>query len=149
MPPFYDHDVLALCDPPLGWKPQPLKTTSNHTDQVWLSSTGDTAYGVIHFTMPLPVGRNLALTGFISQMKKTEGDATLFSHQDDPSLPGIRFTAQGGLYFIRANLLVSGWDGWAVYAGTLKNGLILQKELDFAIRAREHTLVGRPKNPGS
>jgi hypothetical protein len=147
--PFFDPDVNAVCDPPIGWKPQALKTTPDHNDQVWLSPTTDTAYGVIHFRMPLPVGRSLALAGFLSHMKKTEGDATLFYRQDDPSLPGIRFVAQGGIYVIRANLLVSAWDGWAVYAGTLKSGLILPNELDFAVRAREHTRVGRPQNPGN
>ena len=147
--PFFDPDVNAVCDPPVGWKPQALKSTPDHNDQVWLSPTGETAYGVIHFRMPLPVGRSLAFTAFLSQMKKTEGDATLFYKHDDPSLPGIRFIAQGGMYVIRANLLVSGWDGWAVYAGTLKSGQILPKELDFAVRAREHTRVGRPQTPGN
>jgi hypothetical protein len=147
--PSFDQDVIAVCDPPIGWKAQTLKATPDHNDQVWLSPTGETAYGVIHFRMPFPVGRSLALAGFLSHMKKNEGDATLFSRQDDPSLPGIRFVAQGGMYVIRANLLVSVWDGWAVYAGTLKTGQILPKELDLAVRAREHTRVGRLQNPGS
>jgi hypothetical protein len=147
--PFFDPDVNAVCDPPLGWNPQALKSTPDHNDQVWLSPTGDTAYGVIHFRMPFPVGQSLAFAAFLSHMKKTEGDATLFYRQDDPGLPGIRFVAQGGIYVIRANLLVSAWDGWAVYAGTLKSGRILPNELDFAVRAREHTRVGRPQTPGN
>jgi hypothetical protein len=142
-PPFYNSDVQAMCDPPVGWKPQPLKASENHTDQVWLSSTGDTAYGVIHFKMPLPVGSGLAFLGFLNQMKKIQGEATLLDRHDDPNLPGIRFVAQGGRYCLRANLQVAGWDGWTVYAGTLKSGPILPKELDLAIRAREHTRVGR------
>lgn len=147
--PFFDPDVNAVCDPPVGWKPQALKTTPNHKDQVWLSPTGDTAYGVIHFRMPFPVGQNLAFIGFLKQMKKTQGEATLLDRRDDPSLPGIRFIAQGGIYVIRANLLAAAWDGWAVYAGTLKSGPILPNELDFAIRAREHTRVGRLQDPGN
>jgi len=147
--PFFDPDVIADCDPPVGWKAEPLKSSSNHNDQVWLSPTGDTAYGVIHFTMPLPVGQGLAFVGFLRQMKKTQGEATLLERHDDPELPGIRFVAAGGLYVIRTNLLVAGWDGWAVYAGTLKSGPILPKELDFAVRAREHTRVGRLLNPGN
>ena len=147
--PFFDSDVSAMCDPPIGWKAQALKSTPNHNDQVWLSPTGDTAYGVIHFKMPLPVGENLAFIGFLRQMKKIQGQATLLARWDDPGLPGIRFIAEGGLYVIRTNLLVAGWDGWAVYAGTLKTGPILPKELDFAVRAREHTRVGRLQVPGS
>jgi hypothetical protein len=146
--PSYNPDVDAICDPPVGWKPDPLKSDDNHVHQVWLSPTTNTAYGVIHFKLPLPVGANLALSGFLSQMKKTEGDATLLDRHDDPSLPGIRFTARGGVYTIRANLIVHGWEGWAVYAGTQRGKPIDQAELDFAFRAREHTHVGRPESLG-
>ena len=144
--PFFDVDVDAVCMPPVGWKPNPLKSSSNHDHQVWLSPTGDTAYGVIHFKIPLPVGQNLAFDGFLSQMKQTEGEATLMERHDDPNLPGIRFIAAGGKYVIRGNLLVATWEGWTVYAGTLKSGPILQNELDLAVRAREHTRIGRPEN---
>jgi hypothetical protein len=144
--PTFDPDVDAVCTPPIGWNRNPLKSTPDHDHQVWLSPTGDTAYGVIHFQIPLPVGDSLALAGFLNQMKKTEGEATLLDRHDDPALPGIRFVAAGGIYLIRANLLVATWEGWAVYAGTLKSGPILQNELDLAIRAREHTHVGRPEN---
>jgi len=144
--PLYDADVDAVCFPPIGWKPSPLKSSPNHVHQIWLSPTGDTAYGVIHFKMPLPVGENLAFSGFLTQMKKTEGEATLLERQDDATLPGIRFIAAGGIYVIRGNLLVEGWEGWTIYAGTLKSGPILQSELDLAVRAREHTQIGRPEN---
>jgi hypothetical protein len=147
-PPAFNADVVAVIDPPVGWKPEPLKSSDNHQDQVWLSSTGDTAYGVIYFKMPLPVGQDLAFSGFLSRMKKMQGEATLISREDDPKLPGIRFTAAGGKYVIRTNFIISGWEGWAVYAGTLKTGPIIGKELDLAIRAREHTQVGRPDNSG-
>ena len=80
-----------------------------------------TAYGVIYFKMPLPVGRDLALSGFLNQMKKTEGDVVLLSRRDDASLPGIRFEAEGGIYNIRANLIVNGWEGWSVYVGTRRS----------------------------
>lgn len=143
--PAYNPDVNAVCDPPIGWKPVPLKIADNHTDQVWLSPTRDTAYGVIHFKIPFPVGQNLALSGFLSQMQKTRGEAKLLDRHDDPSLPGIRFTAEGKIYVIRVNFFVQTWEGWAVYAGTLKSGPILQDELETAIRAREHTHVGTPQ----
>ncbi len=145
--PAFNTDVVAVCDPPIGWKPDPLKIGKNHIHEVWLSPSGATAYGVIHFTMPLPVGLNLALTGFLNEMKTTEGDATLLSRQNDPDLPGIRFVADGGLYRIRANLVVDGWEGWTVYAGTIRSKPILPEELDTAVRARENTHIGRPENP--
>jgi len=146
--PAFNSDVIAVVDPPIGWKPEKLKAADNHKDQVWLSPTGDTAYGVIYFRMPLPVGVDLAFSGFLTRMKKTQGEATLLDRHDDPNLPGIRFTAAGKMYVIRTNLQVSGWDGWAVYAGTLKTGPILQSELDLAVRAREHTHVGQPDSSG-
>jgi hypothetical protein len=146
--PFYEADVLAACDPPLGWKPDPLKTSPSHTHQVWASATGDSAYGVIHFELPLPIGLNLALSGFIKQMKTTEGDATLISKEYDAKKDAIRFVADGGPYRIRAVLTVAGWEGWAIYAGTLRNRPINQNELDLAERAREYTKVGRPADSG-
>jgi hypothetical protein len=147
--PKFDPDVQTVCNPPIHWQPQPLKSTSAHIHQIWLSPTGATAYGIIYFKLPLPVGANLALSGFLSQMKQTEGDATLLDEKSDPQLPGIRFTARGGLYTIHANLIVRGWEGWTVYAGTERDKPIRQDELDIAVRAREHTLVGRPENSGN
>jgi len=146
--PFYDPDVDAVCTPPAGWKPDPLKKSASHTHQVWLSATGRTAFGVIHFSMPFPVGEDLALWGFIKQMKQTEGDARLLSRQDDPNLPGIRFVAEGGRYKIFANLIVRGFSGWAVYAGTLRNQPVEPAELDLAEVAREHTQVGNSGSAG-
>ncbi|MGA2442577.1 MAG: hypothetical protein ABSH08_16610 [Tepidisphaeraceae bacterium] len=142
--PRFDPDVMAVCDPPIGWIARPLRTAPNNVHQVWRSPTGDTAYGVVHFRMPLPVGGGLALSGFLAQMKKTEGTSKLLDRQDDPNLPGIRFVAEGTLHTLRANLILDGWEGWAVYAGTLRSRPINQKELDRAIAAREHTRVGKP-----
>jgi hypothetical protein len=94
--------------------------------------------------MPLPVGQNLALSGFLGQMKKTEGVATLLDRQDDPNLPGIRFVAEGGSHTLQGNLIVNGWEGWVIYAGTKRGRPFNQKEIDLAIAAREQTRVGKP-----
>jgi hypothetical protein len=144
--PTYNSDVEAVVSPPIGWKPKPLEQFSDHTEQTWVSPTGQTAYGVIHFGLPLPVSDSLALSGFLAQMKKQQGEADLLDRRDDPDLPGIRFEAQGGRYHIRANLIVATWEGWAIFAGTLKGKPDLPAELDFAVRAREHTKVGQPKD---
>jgi hypothetical protein len=146
--PAYDPDVLAVCDPPAGWTADPLKSDENHTHKVWRSPNSVTAYGVIHFKMPFPAGSHIALSVFLQKMKKSEGEATLLSQADDPNLPGIRFVADGGRYQIRTNLIVDGWEGWAIYAGTLRNAPINQKELDMAVSAREHTGVGQPDVSG-
>jgi hypothetical protein len=141
-PAVYNSDVFAICAPPAGWKPDPLKSSPNHTQQVWLSPSGATAYGVIHFKMPLPVGQNMALQGFLDNMKSEQGRATLIERQDDPNLPGIRFVADDKRYRIRTNLIVRGWEGWAIYAGTFVNQPVNAAELQLAERAREQTKVG-------
>jgi hypothetical protein len=139
--PTANTDVMALVMPPRGWRADPLKSSPSHKHQVWVSPTGDTAYGVIHFQMPLPVGDNFALYGFIRQMKQTEGDATLISQENDDKLPGIRFVAEGGRYRIRANLITSGSEGWAIYAGTLRGRPTDDAELILAQNAREQTRI--------
>ena len=97
---------------------------------------------MIHFDLPLPVGHELALRGFLKQMRKTEGEATLLSKRWDSDLHALRFTATGGPHTIRSSLFVRGFDGWAIYAGTLKNETIEPAELELAERAREHTRFG-------
>jgi hypothetical protein len=139
----YFESLLARCDPPLGWSPEPLKQSGRHTHQVWLSPSKQTAYGVIHFSLPLPVSTDLALWGFLREMKRSEGGSQLLEKQWDANLDGLRFVAEGGLYTIRANLLVRGFDGWAIYAGTLRDGELIPDEIALAVAAREHTEVGK------
>jgi hypothetical protein len=145
-PPKPVEAVQATCVVPAGWKAEPLKKSGQHTHQVWLSPSGNTAYGVIHFSLPLPVGADLVLPFYLKAMKKTEGEAILESKKRDPELPGIRFVAEGGRYRTYTNLITDGFEGWAIYAGTLRDQEIQPAELDLATRAREHTRVGLPAN---
>jgi hypothetical protein len=138
-------DVEAYVAPPLGWNPEPLKSSTRHTHQVWLAPSGSTAYGIIKFALPIPVGTDLVLWGFLREMKRTQGEATLVSKQWDQNLIGLRFVADGGIYRVRVNLFVDGWRGWAVYAGTRRDHEIVQNELELAEHAREHTIVGEMK----
>jgi hypothetical protein len=110
--------------------------------QVWLAPSGNTAYGIIRFTLPIPIGTDLALWGFLREMKRTQGEASLVSKQWDQNLDGLRFVADGGIYRVRVNLFVDGWRGWAVYAGTRRDHEIVENELEVAEQAREHTIVG-------
>jgi len=135
-------DVLkAVVDPPVGWRAEPLKASDKHKHQIWISPSGNTAYGVIYFTMPWPVGQDLALIGFLNQMKRTEGQATLVEKEPDDQLPGIRFVAEGGLYTVRTNLIIDGFQGWAFYAGTVRGKPVDNAELTTAEAARERTHV--------
>jgi hypothetical protein len=141
-PPTPVAALQAICRPPLGWKLDPPKQSSTHTHLVWISPSGRTAYGVIYFHLPLPVGHELALWGFLNQMKATEGEATLIEKKWDPNLNALRFVAEGGQYTVRTNLFVRGFVGWAIYAGTLRAYPVNQAELELARRAREDTAEG-------
>src|SRR5688500_12853002 len=141
--PAYMDTVGATVVPPTGWKPDPLKSSGRHTHQVWIGPSGNTAYGVIHFSLPLPVGYEPVLWYFMREMRRVEGEAELLSKQWDPNLRGLRFVAQGRRYTIRTSLLLRGFKGWAIYAGTLTHEPIDPAELDLAERAREHTITGR------
>jgi hypothetical protein len=136
--------VEAWATPPAGWAPEPLKSSSNHQHQVWVSPSGHTAYGIICFSLPLPVSPDFVLPFFMNEFKNDQGDATLISKAKDSALPGLRFEADGGLYHMSVNLLTSGSRGWAVYASTLRNEPINKNELDLAVSAREYTRVGLP-----
>ena len=138
--------VDARCVPPKGWSADPIKTSDRHTHQVWLSPTRDTAYGVIYFSLPLPVGPNIVHWEFLRQMKRTTGEANEISKAEDPNLPGLRFVCEGGHYLMRVNLIVSGLHGWAIYAGTIRQHQINEMELGQAEAAREYTLPGQTES---
>ena len=143
------EDLHALVAPPHGWAAEPIKASGKHTHQVWLSPTGRTAYGVINFSLPWPVGHDLTLQGFLREMKRTEGAANLIKKEYDPNLPGLRFVAEGGLYRVRGNLFVQGWRGWVAYAGTKVSEETDAKELEIAEQARESSRIGAKAAPGS
>jgi hypothetical protein len=141
------EDLDAWCAPPLGWCAEPLKESDRHTHQLWISPTGDTAYGVIRIRLPLPVGPRLVLWKFMEEMRRSEGEGELLSRHDDAELPGIRFVAEGGKYKVRTNILSRGFTAWAVYAGTLRARPENLEELDLAIAAREQTITGLSRGP--
>jgi hypothetical protein len=140
-PPQYFDVIRATCAPPVDWLAQPLKQDPLHTHQIWLSPTRLTAYGVIHFNLPFPVSQDLALWGFLAQMKRTEGQATLLEKRWDSNQNLLCFVAEGGQHRVRANLLVRGFEGWAIYAGTLKDDAVNADELSLAEKARDCTKV--------
>lgn len=143
MDPNYRQDLQASVAVPMGWEAQPVDRGSNYVTQVWISPSGDTALGVICFSLPLPVGHEWALWGFLQNMKKSEGQAQLVDKQWDESSRALRFIAQGGRYRVRSKLMVDRLQGWSVFAGTLAGRRVNQDELDIAERAREAVRVQR------
>ena len=134
-------ELDARVVPPLRWTIDPaVENSDRHTQTVWVSPSGGTAYGVIHFTLPLPVGEEIALRGFLAEMKKSEGEARLLSKNREGDR--LRFVAEGGKYRIRGILLTKAFQGWAVYAGTLRSTSPAVDELALAVKARENTALG-------
>jgi len=146
MPPTPNDDIQAMVTPPIGWTPLPLKFSDRHMHQIWLSPTGDTAYGAIRFKLPWPIGPRLLLGRFLSEMKRVELSGTLISKEDDPELPGIRFVAQSDIHKVRVNLMTYGFRGWAFYAGTNVGQADNEAELKLAERAREASSPGLPED---
>ena len=137
-------ELDARVVPPRGWRTDLVETTDRHSQSVWVSPTGSAAFGVIHFNLPLPVGEEIALRGFLAEMKKSEGEASLLSKNRDGDR--LRFVAEGGKYRIRGILLTKGFQGWAVYAGTLRSRALAVDELALAVQARENTTLGLEPN---
>lgn len=99
---------------------------------------------MIRFSLPLPVGNDIALWGFLNELKRNEGDATLISKKREPDR--LRFVAQGGRYHLDGTIVTRSLHGWAVYAGTLTGQPVALDELEQARHAREMTVLG-PQNP--
>ena len=145
--PQYLDSVEARCTPPIGWRAEPLKQDNRRSHQIWVSPTGQTAYGVIRFSVPLPVGAELVLIGFLSELKRTEGNAVLIEKQWDSNHNVLRFVADSEQHRIRTNLVVRGFDAWAIYAATIRDESIDPDELSLAEKARDNTEVGPTQPP--
>lgn len=135
-------EVEAVCAPPVGWQGKSVKGSLLHSHYVWVSPSGDTAYGVIRIRLPLPIGPNLVLWQFVEEMRKSEKVGNLISKEEDPGLPGIRFVADGSIYRMHGNMVARGFTAWAIYAGTIRENAVDAHEFDLAVRAREGTITG-------
>lgn len=146
--PQYVESVRATCRPPAGWSAEPLKKTKSSEHQIWISPSGDTAYGVLnvrHLLMALASNERI-LHEFLDGMLKTEGAADLLEKSPDPHIAGgrggIRFIARGGTYTVRANLTSTGRNAWVWYAGSQTGKPVREDELRVAEFARDQTVVG-------
>ncbi|HYE21234.1 MAG TPA: hypothetical protein VEA69_22500 [Tepidisphaeraceae bacterium] len=141
--PTPNEALEAVVAPPAGWAAAPIEKTNEHTHQTWVSPSHKTAYGVIHFGLPLPLPANWLLGPFVDEMKKREGKAEVVGTPfKDETLPGVRVVVETKQYKMRINLIVRGWSAWAVYAGTDMAHPEEASELRQAERARDTTKVG-------
>lgn len=140
-----DQALDARCAPPVGWKVQREDQTDRFVQRVWVSPTGLTSYGVIRFNLPLPVGRDIALWGFLNELRSSEGEATLLGKTPEPER--LRFVAEGGRYRIDGTIVTRYLRGWCAYAGTLVGRDVALDELEQAVQARESTVFGPTDAP--
>jgi hypothetical protein len=140
-PPVVFDALEAGVDPPVGWRRDKFDVDAGHTHAVWLSPTGQTAYGVVLINLPLPVGPEMVLWGFLNHMRQADRQGSLLFKHMAPELPGLRFIAESGNYRIFANLTVHNWRAWVIYVGTLKAKPLNQRELHLAEQARDHPWI--------
>jgi hypothetical protein len=143
----YSPELDAEVHVPLGWTIQRFDDTNRYRQRVWVSPSGQTSYGVIRFSLPIPVGNEIALIGFLAQMRRDEGDANLLSKQADPVHNRLLFTAEGGRYHLDGIIVTRGFHGWVVYGGSLRNQAQAVDELELAVQARENTRLGPSLGP--
>lgn len=137
---LHDPDLRASVRPPEGWREDPVRRDANSVQRVWISPSGDTAFGVIRFELPIPVGHDLALWGFLRTMRRDDGRADLLEKHWDERARGLRFVVEGKTYRLRALLHVRGLGGWSVYAGSLRERPENVAEIEQAEQARERTV---------
>jgi hypothetical protein len=143
-PPRPDGEVLARVTPPVGWQPDPIKSSDRHTHEVWISPSGSTAYGVSHFShfLLFLASDDRVLAEVLKGMKQTSGETQLLASQKDKQIDGLRFVANSGPYTVYGNLIRRGTDGWVVYAGTMRDKPVAGEELRLAEVARDRTEPG-------
>jgi hypothetical protein len=132
-------ELDAVVHPPIGWTLQRADDTPRYVQRVWVSPSGRTSYGVIRFSLPIPVGEEIALTGFLSQMRQSEGEAHLLSMERDDAQDRLNFTAEGGRYRLDGIIITRGFHGWVIYDGVLRNQSRALDEVALAVQARENT----------
>ena len=135
-------DLNATPAPPHGWALDEPRVDPDSYQLVWISPTGRTAYGVIRFNLPLPLGHDLALFGFLRTMRAQDGQADLLDKQWDEARQALRFVVRGARYELSAPMVVRGSKGWVSYAGTRVDAPVIASEKAIAEQARDRTRFG-------
>ncbi len=130
-------ELGVIAEAPAGWTVRTVSQDARHTHLVWESPTGATAFGVIAFRMPWPVGHEAAFKyGFIASMRRAEGEANVLSKDWTDDRSELRADVEGGKFLVRMRFIVRGVRGWSIYAGTLRNQPINPDELTLAESSR-------------
>jgi hypothetical protein len=133
----FDPQLRATVHPPAGWREAEPRVSSNSHQRIWISPSGDTALGVIRFELPLPLGHDLALWGFVQTMRREDGRAELLGKRWDDAKQAMRFEVDGQQYRLDAWMRVQGSAGWCGYVGVLREKPANVAEVEVATEARE------------
>ena len=143
----YEPALEATVYPPEGWVLDERVTDRGDPHWLWLSPTGNTAYGVIRFATPVPVGRDrfgheaAFRLGYLPGMRKEENRADVLDKSWDDERAVLRFEVEGDFHTVDGLMLIRGWRGWGVYAGTNTGGVRDDAEIALAEEAREKTVT--------
>lgn len=130
-------ELGVAADAPVGWTIRTVSEDARHTHLVWESPSGATAFGVIAFKMPWPVGHEAAFKyGFIASMRRAEGEANVLTKNWTDDRSELRADVEGGKFLVRMRFIVRGVRGWSIYAGTLRSQPINEEELKLAESSR-------------
>jgi hypothetical protein len=125
--------------PPEGWEADPLKRDDKSVRALWVSPTKATAYGVVSFDLPLPLGPGWTLPGFIAETQRVVGPTRLVSSSKDENSGGVQFAADLPLYKLEGVLWTRGFTGWVTYVSTEKSVPLQEAEYKAATTARDET----------
>ena len=129
--------------PPPGWRMKVNDSDERAEHVVWTSPSGNTAFGVIFFKLPWPIGHDLTIRyGVLPEARRREGTAEILEKRWDPEIEGMRYTIVTPRYTAATKMFVRGMRGWAAYSGFQTTRPVVQEELDLAIRAREDAEFG-------
>lgn len=128
--------VKAEAAPPHSWKELVPKRTSLFTDMQWRAPSGNTAVGVAHVKMPLPLDAR-AVVWFAKQRysKQSEGGRVIGQWVDD--LGRSWFEAANNKYHVRGFVMTKGFEAWIIYSGYKSQQPTDLAELTIAARAME------------
>jgi hypothetical protein len=132
------NQFYAEIDPPPGWRFELTSESERHEHVTWISPGNNTAFGIVYFRMPLPVGHELAFKyGFLAEMRRKEGRAEVLEKRWDQEMEGLRFTVESRFFHVEAKFFVRGMEGWAIYAGSRLGYPVDEEEFETAQRVRE------------
>lgn len=129
---------FAEIDPPADWRYEVTSLSDRHEHVTWIGPGNNTACGILYFRLPWPVGTELAFRyGFLEEMRRKEGVATVLFKQWDDEKECLRFTVDSKQFHTEGNFFVRGWEGWMIYAGTRLGEPVNEAEFETARRVRE------------